>query len=775
MSAFDGRFLLGVNYWSRGAGPRMWERFDEARVAAELRQMRAIGLDCCRMFAFAPSMMPSPPAVDHAAFGRMRRFVSLAAEAGVSLLPTALVGHMSGENFDFPGGNRALFTDGQMLEWQRILTEALVDACKDGPVLGWVLSNEMPLWADAAPPEAVAAWCQMLTERIRAKDARPIGVGDGNMSGWPTRKLAPLADWLAPHVYYGDADPMRQALKTDLSLQLLGPLGKPLLLEEFGCSATQAGEAEQAAYWRESIVAALALGARGAIGWCWSDFAPQLGDEPPYSHHGFEMQFGVTRANGSEKPVCDELRAIRRLVDSLDLASDYAAGARVALLVPAYADEPVPFSWEDRGMLQRTLLQSYVLACQAGLDPAVVSEDDDLSGYRLILCPATQKLKTPTWRRLQAAARAGATVYWSYFSGDYNFHQGMWCPDFSELTGLRHRLRYGCFDLPPERFRLRGAVTLDIPTSLTRVAEPYPLSRLPIELRPDAPVRVLATDGEGAPALTAHELGEGEVIFLAWPLERYLALLADGSARDAHRLYRLLGESAGVEPRYPTRHPALHSRVLEDGADDLVDRAASRLDRGRRRRDRSAARGRADVRPRHARRRARRKRRAHLPRARRQMISRVRGRQMISAPSRASSWAKPGKLVATLSVSKMRVSPASGSAHTAPAMAMRWSPWLSTTPAARARPPTISPSARSSASAPSARNIATVAVLRSDSFTRSSAASRMTVGPSACAASAANSGSSSMARTDISPAISMPWSDAALAVRSATGSPPRSR
>jgi hypothetical protein len=208
-------------------------------------------------------------------------------------------------------------------------------------------------------------------------------------------------------------------------------------------------------------------------------------------------------------------------------------------------------------------LQSYVLACQAGLDPAVVGEDDDLSTYRLLLCPSTQKLKTPTWKKLEASARAGATVYWSYFSGDYHFHMGMWCANFSTLTGLQHHLRFGCFDLPGERLVLKGAVSLDVPTSLGR--EPYPLARLPIEARD---TRVLAHDGEGRPALTAHSLGEGEVIFLAYPLERYLALLADGSQRDAHRLYRLLGEE--LPPRYPTRHPDVHSRVLEGDGFDLV-------------------------------------------------------------------------------------------------------------------------------------------------------------------------------------------------------------
>jgi hypothetical protein len=60
------------------------------------------------------------------------------------------------------------------------------------------------------------------------------------------------------------------------------------------------------------------------------------------------------------------------------------------------------------------------------------------------------------------------------------------------------------------------------------------------------------------------------VVFLTHPLERYLALLPDGATRDAHRLYRMLGEEAGVAPRYPTRHPDVQSRVFEHGRDDLV-------------------------------------------------------------------------------------------------------------------------------------------------------------------------------------------------------------
>ena len=63
MSAtLPGKFLVGANYWSRGGGPRMWERFDEGVVRAELAALRAVGLDCLRVFALAPTFLPRPPA-----------------------------------------------------------------------------------------------------------------------------------------------------------------------------------------------------------------------------------------------------------------------------------------------------------------------------------------------------------------------------------------------------------------------------------------------------------------------------------------------------------------------------------------------------------------------------------------------------------------------------------------------------------------------------------------------------------------------------------------
>jgi endo-1,4-beta-mannosidase len=568
------RFLLGANYWSRAGGPRMWERFDEAIVKEELRALRAAGLDCLRMFAFAPTMTPRPPAVDDVALATMARFADLAHEAGLSLFPTPLVGHMSGENFGLPGlpDGRALYSDREARAAQVALVRGVVAALRGKPnVAGWILTNEMPLWGGTAPDAEIVSWAHELIAAVREADGtRPVGTGDGMMSGWPTRALAGVVDWIGPHVYYGDVDPLRQAFNGDFVLARARAAGRPTLLEEFGGSSTQAGELEHAAYVRESVLTALAAGSAGALVWCASDFdRATLGLEAPYSHHAFELGFGMLRADGTEKPVCDELRALRSLVDAIDFPSVTRPRARAAMVVSDWVERDFPFSWEDKGGLRRALLQSYVLAAQAGMDLDVLAEDDELDGYALVLVPSTQKLRVPTWHKLEAAARAGATIYWSYFSGDHEFHQGAWCPNFAALTGLRHRLRYGCFDLPGERLTLKGQAVLSVPTGQQHHAAPQSLSRLPVEpATPD--VVSLAVDGDGQLALAEHRLGAGRVVFSAYPIERYLMARPDGSARDAHRIYRLLADEAGLEPAYETRHPDVQARVLHAGADDLV-------------------------------------------------------------------------------------------------------------------------------------------------------------------------------------------------------------
>ncbi|MEO7094437.1 MAG: isomerizing glutamine--fructose-6-phosphate transaminase, partial [Polyangiales bacterium] len=176
------------------------------------------------------------------------------------------------------------------------LVAAVAQALADEPaVIGWALTNEAPLWAgvhEGRKPLAatVLTWAERMIAAVRAHSPLPIGLGDGQMGGFPNAALAARLDFVAPHVYYGDPDPLRQGLRFGHALALAARFGRPLLLEEFGGSSSQVGEHEQAALWSEAIFAAFTHGAHAALGWCWSDFPVEsVGIELPYEHHGFEL------------------------------------------------------------------------------------------------------------------------------------------------------------------------------------------------------------------------------------------------------------------------------------------------------------------------------------------------------------------------------------------------------------------------------------------------------------------------------------------------------
>ena len=558
-------FLLGVSYLSRVGGPRMWERFDEAAVRQELQQMRAIGLNTCRSLMFLPSFMPQPPAVNDVAAARLRKFFGLCRQTGMTTIPTALTGHLAGQSYGFSGqAGRSPYTNSELLDWQQAMVQVVAELGAGHPgVVAYAVGHKVPLWGGAAEPQAVAAWARAMCQALRERDdQRPVGLGDGvlnlrgGQNGFDPRLLRKQVDYLGPHTNPVDQDPLRQALGAEFSLRGVTHLGLPVLLEEFGCAETQASEQHQALYFREVLHACLSVGAAGAVAKRFSDF--ELSEQTPFSHHAHELGFGVTRADGSEKQVCHELRSFRGLLDAVDYPRLEPPRPRAALLVPSCFNTQYPFSWEDRGRMHRVLLQAYTLCAGADQEAELLPEGSDLSPYALIIVPSTQKLLATTWRDLRGHAEQGNVVYWSYYGGSAA-HQGAWCHGFEALTGCRHQLRYGCPDLPADPCRVSGPeLTLELPS--TGEGDAFCRSLLPLE---PLTAEVLAVDARGRASLTMQRHGNGAVVLFNHPWEYYLSgQAAAAGPHPPHRLYRLLARLARLPPRVSASGGGVQARVV---------------------------------------------------------------------------------------------------------------------------------------------------------------------------------------------------------------------
>ena len=215
--------------------------------------------------------------------------------------------------------------------------------------------------------------------------------------------------------------------------------------------------------------------------------------------------------------------------------------------------------------MRRTLLQAYVLCAAAGIETELVPETPTS-----LQCQAAPGAIHPEaldhhLARLLRRPAPGQHGLLVLLQRRHNVHQGAWCHTFPELTGCRHRLRYGCADLPQDRTRVAGrGLTLELDT---HVGAPYPRSYLPIE---PLTAEVLARDSRGRPALTRVDQGRGEVVFFNHPWEYYLAEQHRGFAHGAGPLYAMLARQAGIAPRVRCEDAGVQARLVGKGRSTLL-------------------------------------------------------------------------------------------------------------------------------------------------------------------------------------------------------------
>src|SRR5829696_3540782 len=453
-----GRPWLGVNFWSRAGGPRMWRDYDPAVVAEELATLAANGCNLTRSFCFWPDFQPEPDRLDEQVLTRFADFLDRHTEAGLATVPTFLVGHMSGENWD-PAWRqgRDLYGDVWMVARQAWYVRELTRRFAGHPaVAGWLLSNEMPIYGGPAPEPVVTAWAELLVQAVRAGGGtQPLSLGDGAWgieltgvdNGFSLRATAPLVDFVGPHVYPMDTDRVRLHLAPAFACALAAVAGRPVVLEEFGVSTGFASATNAGHHYRQVLHTSLLAGAVGWLAWNNTDY-DHLADQDPYRHHPFEMHFGLTDSTGRPKPHLAEVRAFADLLAAIDAPNLERPPAEAALVVPSYLERAYPFTApEDRTFVLASLRQAYVAAWEADLAVRPLREADGLEpGARLYLVPSAKQLTAPGWRALEELAGDGATVYVSWSAGGHGAQRGPWWAGLDRMFGVTHQLTHGLVD-----------------------------------------------------------------------------------------------------------------------------------------------------------------------------------------------------------------------------------------------------------------------------------------------------------------------------------------
>jgi endo-1,4-beta-mannosidase len=422
-----------------------------------------------------------------------------------------------------------------------------------------LLSNEMPIYGAPATRELITPWVQAMVNAVRATGAtQPISTGDGawgievtgNDNGYSLREIAPYVDFVGPHVYRMETDVVRQHLMAAFITELAGFTGRPVVLEEFGVTTDFVSAENAAHYYRQVLHNTLLAGTTGWIAWNNTDYDDLFAQEP-YSHHAFEMHFGITDRNGTPKTPLLELREFSKMLCQIDVAHCSRPDVDAAILVPSYLETRYPFTEEaDRSTLFGTLHQAYVAAREADLPVALAREVDGIpDDVRLLIVPSVKQLTSPSWLRLERLAATGTTVYVSYCAGAHPVQRGPWYADLNGLFGVRHQLVYGLnnpiADDEVEVTFIRDFGAIPAATTLRLRAAGSPDSRAFLPVEADG-ATVVATDQHGHPVLTVRDVGAGRVVFCTYPIEHMAAMSRAINPEPTYQLYDALADLAGA-------------------------------------------------------------------------------------------------------------------------------------------------------------------------------------------------------------------------------------
>jgi len=574
----------------------MWVRYDPDVVRDELAVLAEHGCTVTRSFCYWPDFVPEPERLDDAVLERFRDFLDAHAELGLGTIPTFIVGHMSGQNWD-PAwrAGRDLYRDVWLVSQQAWFAEQIARRfARHEAVVGWLISNEMPLYGGEASAEDITSWARIMVQAVRAGGAaQPVSLGDGAWgvevsgqdNGYSLRALAPLVDFFGPHVYPMSDDVSRQSMAAAFACELSSPFGRPVVLEEFGLTSDFVSDENGAHYYRQVLHSSLIAGATGWIAWNNCDY-DDLRTQDPYRHHPFEMHFGLTDRLGKPKPQLAEIARFSRLVAELGETGWEPIAGEVAIVVPEHFERTVPFSSPDaRQDMHDNMLQSYIAAREADLPVALVRERDGVGeGAKLLLLPSDKLLTAPAADRLVELAERGATVYLSYFAGSTSRQRGSWIPSLGEIFGVRPQTWYGLVD-PVEDDEVTftfaedfGDIAAGERVSFSVAGNESARSFLPVE---PTSATVLAVDGHGRPALLSRRVGTGSVVLCTYPVEHMAARTPRVNPESTWRLYAAAAVAAGVQRPLAASDPRVITGRLRTGAGEvavLVNTSAHRVE-----------------------------------------------------------------------------------------------------------------------------------------------------------------------------------------------------
>jgi endo-1,4-beta-mannosidase len=535
-------FWIGSNYWPGYAGIEMWKKWKPQLIYKELTKMAEMGFTVNRSFLFMPDFMQNENGVNGVMLSRFNEFLTLCQEANIGTIPTFFVGHMSGEDWDVPWRNgRNFYTDPDLRKIQKTYIKTiLLAAKKSSAIRGWLLSNEISNYEPNGTPEEIADWAKDIINYIKKFDSEhPVCIGDGawaaetsrRLKNFHLRKLAPHQDFIGLHFYPRSGSPWHQSFTAAFRLNLTQFWGKPVIVEEFGHSAVMGSEENQAHYYRIVLYSSLINGAKGVMNWCFADF--DLPNVRPYSHHPFEMQFGLINKKDEMRLAGHEMSKFAQIVKEL-IEDNWklVSNSKIGLLIPSNYYYEYPHDWDnDFEDWYNLYLDTFCSLKRTNLTPKIIFEPSieienngkspfsfalDPREIPVLILPRFKRMTAPFWKEIKTYVQNGGVLYTS-------FAQDNWIPDWEEFFGISSYLKFG---IPQYHYDNQicvkptkpwGNFSPDDEWVVPLINNDSEFAYCPMDVT-DSDILLAATE-ENIPLLVHRGFGKGHIYFSSFPLE----------------------------------------------------------------------------------------------------------------------------------------------------------------------------------------------------------------------------------------------------------------
>ena len=277
-------YLSGVNYTVSDGWMINLPNLSPETMNADMAALQNIGINHIRIFPLWPQTQPSINKLDEKVMKQLDLLVESAGKHNITLQIAPITGWMSGLIFLPPWAVGDMFRDQKIIDGQKFLAKTVATRYQNNPaVLGYDFGNELNVLVSrtaskGSTRDQLFSWMKQIYPAFKNASPNQLvtnGIGTGYNNNFDIRNIVQTVDYLAPHSYpyfHGTSsiDPwygQRTTFSPNFIISWCEMVGKPVVLQEIGCSEAWIPVSKIGAYIRLNYFSTWADGAAGFLWW----------------------------------------------------------------------------------------------------------------------------------------------------------------------------------------------------------------------------------------------------------------------------------------------------------------------------------------------------------------------------------------------------------------------------------------------------------------------------------------------------------------------------